>query len=70
MAYCTYIEVTGQSGYNLLKNIVFFCLKIFFTLSTNSVDPDEMQNNAAFHLSSLFAKVLILVVSRIQRVNQ
>ena len=31
------------------KKIVFFCLKIFFTL-TNSVDPDEMQHYAAFHL--------------------
>ena len=36
------------SGYNL-KKIVFFCLKIFFTF-TNSVDPDEMQHYAAFHL--------------------
>ena len=33
-----------------LKNlIVFFCLKIFCTFR-NSVDPDEMQHNAAFHL--------------------
>ena len=32
-----------------LKNFVFFCLKIFFTF-TNSVDPDEMQQYAAFHL--------------------
>ena len=31
------------------KNIVFFCLKIFFTF-TNSADPDEMQHSAAFHL--------------------
>ena len=31
------------------KNIVFFRLKIFFTF-TNSVDSDEMQHNAAFHL--------------------
>ena len=27
----------------------FFCLKIIFTF-TNSVDPDEMQHYAAFHL--------------------
>ena len=33
----------------IFKNIVFFCLKIFFTF-TNSVDPDEMQHFAAFHL--------------------
>ena len=33
----------------ILKNIVFFCLKISFTF-TNSVDPDEMQHFAAVHL--------------------
>ena len=33
----------------ILKKNVFFCLKIFFTF-TNSVDPDEMQHYAAFHL--------------------
>ena len=33
----------------IFKNIVFFCLKIFFTF-TNSDDTDEMQHNAAFHL--------------------
>ena len=32
----------------ILKNIVFFYLDIFFDL-TNSVDPDEMLHNAAFH---------------------
>ena len=31
------------------KNSVLFCLKIFFAL-LNSVDPDEMQHDAAFHL--------------------
>ena len=37
-------------GVRISKNIVFFfLLKIFFTL-TNSVDPDEMLHNAAFHL--------------------
>ena len=44
IVHCTYL---GVSGYNF-KNIVFFCFKIFFTL-TNSVDPDEMQYNAAFY---------------------
>ena len=39
----------GVSGYNLIKNCIF-CLKITFT---NSVDPDEMQHNAAFHLGLL-----------------
>ena len=31
------------------KNDAFICLKIIFTF-TNSVDPDEMQHYAAFHL--------------------
>ena len=33
----------------IFKNILLFCLKIFFVF-TNSVDADEMQNYAAFHL--------------------
>ena len=33
-----------------MKNIVFFCLMIIFTFTTHSVNPDEMQHNAAFHL--------------------
>ena len=36
------------SSYNFQKNIVF-CLNTIFTFA-NSVDPDEMQHNAAFHL--------------------
>ena len=35
-----------MSGYNLKK---CFCLKSFLTF-TNSVDPDEMQHYAVFHL--------------------
>ena len=31
------------------KEYSIFCLKVFFTF-TNSVDPDEMQQYAAFHL--------------------
>ena len=31
------------------KNIIFVYLKIFFTF-TNSIDPEEMQHNAAFLL--------------------
>ena len=46
IVHCTYL---GVSGYNCKKNIVLFYLKILFTL-TNSVDPDEMQHYAAFHL--------------------
>ena len=44
--HCTYL---GVSGFKIYKNIVFFGLKIFFTL-TNSVDPDEMPHYAAFYL--------------------
>ena len=33
-----------MAGYSF-KNIVFFCLKIFFTFKS-SVDPDEMPHNA------------------------
>ena len=33
----------------IFKNIVIFCLKIFFIFA-NSVEPDEMQHFAAFHL--------------------
>ena len=56
------------------KDIVLFCLKIFFTL-TNSVDPDEMQHYAAFYFMLHFiwvftvCKSTCLGVSRIQRVN-
>ena len=39
----------GKSGNNFQKNIVLFCLKIFFNF-TNSVDPDDMQHYSAFHL--------------------
>ena len=46
IVHCTYL---GMSGYHFKKNIVFFYLKIFLTL-TNSEDPDEMQHYAAFHL--------------------
>ena len=43
-----------MAGY---KNIIFLSLAINFPL-TNSVDPDEMSHNAAFHLGlQLFAKV-------------
>ena len=46
IVHCTYL---GVYGYNFQKNIAFLCLKTFFTF-TNSVDPDEMQQHAAFHL--------------------
>ena len=39
----------GVSGYNIQKHIILFCLKICFTF-TNSVDPGEMQQFAAFYL--------------------
>ena len=45
------ISLLGVSDYNFHKNsvCVLFCQNIFFTF-TNSVDPDEMQHYAAFHL--------------------
>ena len=42
-------NVSYLLGHPVLKNIVFFCLKIFYTF-TNRVDPDEMQHHAAFNL--------------------
>ena len=42
---CTYL---GVSGCNFIL-FFYFCLKIIFTF-TNSVDPYEMQQYAAFHL--------------------
>ena len=44
-----HLTYLGVSGYHFQKILYFFCLKIIFTL-TNSVDPDEMQHYAAFHL--------------------
>ena len=46
-----FISLLGVSDYNFHKNsvCVLFCQNIFFTF-TNSVDPDEMQHYAAFHL--------------------
>ena len=43
-------------------------MKIFFTF-TNSVDPDEMQHYAAFHLGLHCLQKSHLGVCRIQRVN-
>ena len=44
-----YLCYTLSRGVRLIKNFFLFYLKIFFTF-TNSVDPDEMQHYAAFHL--------------------
>ena len=66
IVHCTYL---GVSGYNFQKNIVFFCLKIFFTFS-KSVDPDEMQHFAAFHLGlHCLQKYSFRGFGRIQRVK-
>ena len=48
IVHCIYLGPQGCRVI-IIKNIVFFCLKIFFTF-TNSVAPDEMQHYAAFHL--------------------
>ena len=65
MVHCIYLGVSGYS----LKNIVFFCLKIFFTF-TNSVDPDEC--HMMWHFIRVFTvcKSTRLGVSHIQRVNR
>ena len=46
IVHCTYL---GVSGYKFQNILMFFVWRHFLTL-TNSVDPDEMQHNAAFHL--------------------
>ena len=45
IVHCTYI---GVSGYNLKKNCILLSEDLFTFI--NSVDPDEMQHYAAFHL--------------------
>ena len=49
--------------------IVFFCLKILFTFK-NSVDPDEMQHYAAFHLGLHCLQKYRFEVSQIQRAKE
>ena len=57
-------------GYNLKKNIVFFCLKIFITF-TNIEDQGEMQHYAAFHLGlHCLQKYLFRGFSEFQRVKR
>ena len=46
MVHCTYI---GVSRYNFKIKYCILLSEDLFTF-TNSVDPDEMQHNAAFHL--------------------
>ena len=46
IVHCTYL---GVSGYSFKKYIVIYCLKIFIRF-TKSVDLNEMQHHAAFHL--------------------
>ena len=62
IVHCTFLWV---SGYNL-KKIVLFCLKIFFTF-TNSVDPDEMQHYAAFHMGLHCLQKYLFRVSQMQK---
>ena len=62
------VHIWGCQFINL-KNVLLFCLKIFITF-TNSVDPDEMQHYAAFHLGLHCLQNTSLEVSRIQRVKK
>ena len=45
IVHCTYL---GESGYNFQKYCIILSEDLF--IYTNSVDPDKMQHNAAFHL--------------------
>ena len=45
IVHCTYL---GVSGYNFQKKYILLSEDLF--AFTNSVDPDEMPHNAAFHL--------------------
>ena len=47
---------------------LYFCLKIYFTL-TNSVDPDEMQQYATIHLGLHCLQSTRLGITPIQRVK-
>ena len=59
IVHCTYTYL-GVSHSNFKKKYCIYCLKILSTL-TNSVDPDEMQRNAAFHLGlHCFQKYLFM----------
>ena len=58
-----------MSGYNYQNILYFLCEDLFFTL-TNSVDPDEMQHYAAFHLGSTVCKSTHLGGSLKQRVKK
>ena len=66
IVHCTNL---GVSGYKLKNKIAFLCLMIVYTCS-NSVDPNEMQHHAAFHLGlHCLPKYPYLGVSWIQRVK-
>ena len=49
IVHCIYQGVSPCQVIIFSKNIVFFCLNIFFTL-TNIVDTDEILHYVAFHL--------------------
>ena len=55
-----------MSDYYFQKNVLLFCLEIFFTF-TNSVDPDEMQHYAVFHLGLCCLQKYCLEVSPIKQ---
>ena len=58
MVHCIY---RGVTGYSFQMKIAFHSLKFVFILA-NTVDPDEMPYDVAFHLGlhcQVFAKVCI-----------
>ena len=47
IVYCIY---QGVSGYNFKKILYSFVWRAVLPFNTKSIDPDEMQHYAAFHL--------------------
>ena len=57
-----------MSGYDFKKQMYSFVLRYFFSFTNSvSVDPDEMQHDAAYHLGLHCLQNIRLGVSRIQR---
>ena len=65
MVHCIYL---GVAGYNFQKKYCILLSEDLFTF-TNSVDLDEMQYYAAFHLGLQCLQKYSLRVSQIQRVK-
>ena len=60
-----YLEVLG---YIFLKKIMYFCLKIIFTL-TNSVDPDEMMRHFIWFFTVSKSTHLVSPIQRVKVIH-